>query len=445
MDSPIHMVLKPSLAQTLKRGLSLFYRFPIRSALILLSLLTILFAGLWGLRYYQFHEHLTEAHLAAMDGRTHAAVTHLKYCENIDAEHGDVMLLAARVARMAQTWQRVQEVLEHYWTLYGDTEPLTLERLLLKAAQEETDPVADLLKNRMSQGGDTARLCRQALVSGYIREFRYTDAQAMIEVWLTEVPGDPLANLLQGRLEEQLFKYQEASETYSAIVAQIPSHHEARLRLVIVLMQQRRADEALIHLQVLREGLPDSSEVAVQWAAALRQVGRTDAAIQALDEALVKYPNSSAALTERGTLALNAGDDAPAAEFLANAIRIEPGAIGTRNLYIVALTRLGRTDETARELTTVKTLTIDSDRLTELIQGPLQKQPNDPNPPYEIGGIALRAGQPSEAIRWFQTALKRNPNHGPSHTALAVIHHEMGNAVLATQHRALAAQANGRS
>lgn len=444
MDSPIPATSKSSLAQTPKRGLSLFYRFPIRSALIVLSLFTMLFAAVWGWRYYQFHEHLSEARRAAMDGRTHAAVTHLKYCETIDAEQREVMLLAAHVARMAQTWPRVQEVLEHYWTLYGDDESLTLERLLLKAAQEETDPVAGLLKNRLSQGGETARLCQQALVSGYIREFRYTDAQAILDPWRTEDPADPLANLLQGRLEEQLFKYQEASETYSAIVARDPTHHEARLRLVIVLMQQRRADEALIHLEVLRGGLPDSSEVAVQWAAALRQVGRTDAAIHALDDALVKYPNSSAALTERGTLALNAGDDAPAAEFLANALRIEPGAIGTRNLYIVALTRLGRRDDVARELTTVKTLTTDSDRLTELIQGPLQKQPNDPNPPYEIAGIALRAGQPDEAIRWFHTALKRNPYHGPSHTALAVIHHEMGNAVLSTQHRALAAQANDR-
>ena len=444
MDSPTLTVLKPGLAQTLKRGLGLFYSFPVRSGLIVLGLSTVILAGLWGWRYYRFHEHLTEAHHAAMDGRTHAAVTHLEYCEAIDSEQRDVMLLAARVARMTQSWPRVQEVLERYWTLYGDDESLTLERLLLKAAQEETDLVAGLLWNRLSQDGDTARLCRQALVSGYIREFRYVDAQAILDPWRTESPTDPLANLLQGRLEEQLFKFQEASETYSAIVARAPNHHEARLRLVIVLMQQRRADEALIHLRVLREGLPDSSEVAVQWAEALRQAGRTDEAIRALDDALLKYPNSSAALTERGTLALNAGDDTPAAEFLARALRIEPGAIGTRNLYVVALTRLGRADDVARELATVKSLMADSDRLTELIHGPLQTQLRDPTPPFEIAGIALRAGQPAEAIRWFHTALKRDPNHGPSHTALAVIHHEMGNAVSATRHRALAAQANGR-
>ena len=41
------------------------------------------------------------------------------------------------------------------------------------------------------------------------------------------------------------------------------------------------------------------------------------------------------------------------------------------------------------------------------------------------------------------TALKRDPNHAPSHTALAVIYHELGNPVLATRHRALASKGNG--
>lgn len=432
------------LAQSLKRGLGFFFRSRSRFILLLVGSGISLLASSWCWRSYHFHDHLDQARRAAMDGRTSTAVSHLQFCESIDAEDREVMLLAALVARMAQTWQRAEEVLERYWTRYGDDEQLTFERLLLKAARDDTESVAGLLKTRITQGGDTARLCRQALVSGQIREFRYAEAQATIDAWRAELPSDPLANLLQGRLQEQLFKFQEAAETYGAIVARDPSHHEARLRFVIVLMQQRQAGDALVHLQVLREALPDNSEVAVQWALALRQVGRTGEAISALDEVLSKHPNLSAALVERGTLALNAGDDKLAAELLMKALRTDPGAIGTRNLYVSALTRLGRTDELARELETVKTLTADSDRLTELIHGALQSRPNDPNPPYEIAGIALRAGQPSEAIRWYHTALKRNPNHGPTHLALAVIYQEMGNPVLATQHRALGANAPGR-
>ena len=249
---------------------------------------------------------------------------------------------------------------------------------------------------------------------------------------------------MRAKLHEQQFRFEDAARTYAGIAARIPEHHEARLKLVVLLMQQRRADEALAHLAILRSGLPDHAEVAVQWALALRQVGRTDDATKALDEALIRHPDSPTALTERGTLALNAGDDRLAAESLAKALRFDPGATGARSLYAQALTRLGRTAEAAVELETIRTLTADSDRLTELIHGPLQTQPGDPTPPFEIGGIALRAGQPGEAIRWYQAALKRDPHHPPTHTALAVIYHEMGNPVLATQHRALAASGGGR-
>ena len=432
------------LTRSLKLGLGFFFRTRFRFILPLLVFGISLTVSAWVWRTYLFNDHLHQARQAATAGRTSTAVSHLQFCESIDVEDREVMLLAALVARMAQTWERAERVLEHYWTRYGDDEQLTFERLLLKAARDDTDSVAGLLKTRIAQGGDAARLCRQALVSGQIREFRYAEAQARIDAWRAESPSDPLANLLQGRLQEQLFKFQEAAETYGAIVARDPSHHEARLRFVIVLMQQRQAGDALVHLRVLREALPDNSEVAVQWALALRQVGRTDEAISALDEALTKHPNLSVALVERGTLALNSGDDKLAADLLVKALRTDPGAIGTRNLYVSALTRLGRTEELARELESVKTLTADSDRLTELIHGALQSRPNDPNPPYEIAGIALRAGQPSEAIRWYQTALKRSPNHGPTHLALAVIYQEMGNPVLATQHRALGSNAPGR-
>lgn len=398
--------------------------------------------GSW--RYTQFLSHLSQARRAAADGKTSEAVSHLQACEGFDAEHRDVMLLAARVARVAQTWPRAEELLEGYWSRYGDDERLTFERLLLKASRDDVDPVAGILLNRVAQGGDPARDCRQALVSGYLREFRYTEAQPLLDAWLAEAPADALAGLLQGKLHEQLFKSQDAVESYRGVVERDPTHTEARLRLAVVLMQQRQADQALAHLRVLSDAAPANSEVAVQWALALRQVGRTDEAIRALDEALVAHPNSAAALTERGTLALNAGDDQLAAETLAKALRVDPGAIGTRNLYVSALTRLGRAGDVTRELAEIKSLTADSERLTELIHGALQTQPNDPNPPFEIAGIALRAGQPPESIRWYHAALKRNPGHGPSHTALAVIYHEMGNPVLATKHRALAAAAGDR-
>jgi tetratricopeptide (TPR) repeat protein len=403
-----------------------------------------IYAGYSVHRHDQFRRHFEEAKRAADDGRTSAAISHIAFCTPVDPEDRELMLLTARVLRMLQAWPQAEEVLDRYWTLNGDDEGLTFERLLLKAAGDTTAPVAPLLAARIAFGGENAKLARHALVSGYLREFRYTDAFALLEVWRTEQPADPMADYLLGSLEEQRFNMQRARELFSELVARQPDHSEARLRLVVLLMMTRDANEALGHLAVLRSELPNNAEVAVQWFMALRQVGRTEEAVRALDAVLALHPNSAQALTERATLALNAGDDQAAADFLTHALRSDPGSVNTRNLYIQALSRLDRTDQAAEEQVRVTALLADNQRMTELVNGPLQTRPDDPSPAYEIAGIALRSGQPGAAINWYQLALKRAPNHTPSHTALAVIYREMGNPVLATRHRALAASAGQR-
>lgn len=399
---------------------------------------------IWLWKDRQFSKHLNLAKAAILDGRNQEALKQLRFCEEVDSDDRRVLLLAADMFRMMQNLTKADELLERYWSLYGDDEQLTFQRLLLKAVREGTDQAAIILQPRLAEGGDKARLIRHALVSGFLREFRHTEAESLLLAWQKELPEDPLAGLLFGKLNEQLFKTTDAIEAYSKIVELRPEHAEAKLKLAMLHMQQRQAENALPYLESLILVLPENTDVAVQRAIALRQVGRTDEGLVALDEALLKFPNSSDALLEKGSVLLNAGEDEKAVDLLTQAIRINPSQVGALSLRAEAYTRLGKIDEAADDTKRIKDLNSDADRLTTLINGPLQSRPNDPNPPFEIAGIALRAGHPAEAIHWYETALKRNPNHAPSHTALAVIYHEMGNPVLATQHRALAARASGK-
>jgi hypothetical protein len=112
-----------------------------------------------------------------------------------------------------------------------------------------------------------------------------------------------------------------------------------------LLMSQRRRGDALPHLEVLREALPGISEVAAQCALALRQLSRLDEAAASLDASLADHPNMPEALVERGSLALNAGDDQKEADPLGHAQQLDPSLIGARNFFLQALARLGRADE----------------------------------------------------------------------------------------------------
>lgn len=409
-------------------------------AVVALAVLTVAgLGGWWGWERYQYASHQDAARTAAADGRVLDAIRHLQFCQRTDPDDKQVLLLAARVARMAHTFERTEVLLDRYWQLHGDDDDLAFERLLLTAAADDTDSVAGVLALRAVVGGEVADQCRHAVVSGYLRDYRYAEAERLLDAWQQESPTAPLPALLRGRMHEQLQQYQPAGDLYAVLVERHPEHLDARLRLVRMLMEQRLADVALTHLEFLRQRLPTHSEVMLQRALALRQVGRTADAAAALDEALEQNPNSAPALTERATIALGMGEDQFAADLLERAVQADPGSVGARNLLAQACSRLGRTADVTRQEELVRNLTADSARLTELTHGPLHARPTDPGPPFEIAGIALRAGQVNEAIRWYQLALKRDPTHAPSHNALAVIYHETGNPVLATKHRAKSA------
>jgi Flp pilus assembly protein TadD len=122
-------------------------------------------------------------------------------------------------------------------------------------------------------------------------------------------------------------------------------------------------------------------------------------------------------------------------------VELSPGDLAARAQLALVLARAGRRDDAARRQAEVDQMRADSERVTALIEGPLQARPDDPAVPHEIAQIALRAGQVGEALRWFEAALRADPDHAPTHRVLAALHHELGNPALSARHRALAQRA----
>jgi tetratricopeptide (TPR) repeat protein len=167
-------------------------------------------------------------------------------------------------------------------------------------------------------------------------------------------------------------------------------------------------------------------------------LGRTNEARAVLDECLRLHPDQPAALAERGRIALRDGDLDRAEENLSRAIGLDPGKIPPRYQLYLTLGRMGKKEEAAKEQEAIRRVEADMQRISELLRGRLQEAPNDPEAPYEVAMIALRAGLPKEALRWLQAALQVDPNHLPTHRALASFYHETGNPILSARHRALA-------
>jgi tetratricopeptide (TPR) repeat protein len=419
-------------------------RRPLRAAcLVALGLVVLLGAAAGGAGLW-FQHHLRAARDAVDRGHNAEAARHLMACRRVLPDHPGVKLLMARLARRAGDWDLCDQLLDEYGAAHGDDDRLVFERLMVRAARGDLQSAGPPLVARIRAGGADAGPAREALVTGYLSRFRWAAAERALDEWDAAEPDNTTALLLRGKYLEQRQATDGPAALYRRILELDPDHDEARLRLTTVLIQRYLGEEALGHLAILRQRLPANAEVAYQWAAALGLQGRTAEARAALDECLRAHPLHAGALAERAKYAALDGDYQTAVEYFDRASKVDRGNASVRRQYAQALARVGRTAEAAKEEAAVDALKADLERMERLIAGPLQTAPDDPAVPYQIGAIALRAGQPAEALRWFQTALQVDPDYLPTHRALAAYYQATGNPVLAARHRAIASRLAGK-
>ncbi|MBA2227880.1 tetratricopeptide repeat protein [Thermogemmata fonticola] len=388
---------------------------------------------------WRFRATLSRARLEAERGHTQAAIRALEWCIQRRPEQREVILLSAQIARRSGHLESAENLLDQYWQLYGDEEPLVLERLLLQAARGDVDAVAARLRERMQRNTAERRLIQEAWISGLLARFRWGEAGQFLTQWLADSPEDPWALYLFGRLQEQRDDVEGAKEYYRRLVESDPEHDEARQRLAQLLVQTRHGEEAEPHVRFLLTRLnPPPREVQVLWARTLVLLGRLDEAQAALDAVLSEHPHYPAALAERGKVALFQEQPGEALRYLAEAVHYDPGDLAIRHQYAMVLSQQGREEEAAQQRKLIAQLEADGERIKALIEGPLQREPNNAAIHHEIGMIALRAGQITEALRWFHSALRIDPQHAPTHRVLMVYYEESGQPALAARHRALA-------
>jgi tetratricopeptide (TPR) repeat protein len=415
-------------------------RRPRRAALLLVTALVFLSAAVAGAGLVWFYGQLDAAREDARRWHNTEAVKHLSNCNRLWSDHPEVLLLSSRVARRMGAWTSADDFLARYAKKYGEDERLSFERLLHRASQGELESTMAALKAHAVEGGPNSRLAREAMIIGLTRRFLWQEARMMIAAWLSESPDDPVALLFLGKVLEEQKGLEEAIQTYRRVISLDMGQVEARLRLASLLVVRRHGDEALAIISVLRNKLPDHPEVQVLWAQSLALVGRGSEARAAIDEALKAYPDNPGALMEKGGYALLDGDEKSAVEYLRRAAQLDPGNPIARNQYALALARSGNLEESKKEYEKIRQLEADSTRVSELVGHSLQQRPNDPAIHYEIATIALRSGQIQEALRWFESALRVDPNHLPTHAALADLYFQLDNPILAARHRAIAQQ-----
>ena len=407
-------------------------------------LLALICLGAWmgGVQVWAYY-HFRAGRAAVAQYHSDKAVEHLQSCLRIWPRDPDVLLLAARAARRVEEFDQAEQFLDRCDALPNrPSEELAVERLCLIADRGDIDEVLPICMAKVEADDSAAPLILEAMTTGFIRLFRVRAAHGALDRWLARDPDNTRALFLKAVLNELLEDRESALEGFLRVLELDPEYDEARLRAVMHLVDNSAASDALPHLDYLRRRQPNNPFIPLLQARCRDQLGDQEAAVKILDELIARQPYFAQALGDRGKLARRAGDNDEAERLLRQAAALDPGDRTIIFQLGQCLAQNGKIKE-AKIVDAHRTqMEEDIKNLRTLMSYRLEQRPRDAELQYEAGSIAMRSGSFKDAVRWFESALKIDPKHAPSHRMLAGYYQQIGQFGQAARHLELARQAD---
>jgi tetratricopeptide (TPR) repeat protein len=345
------------------------------------------------------------------------ARSRLERCLRSSTDDAEWLLLAARAARGEGDFAEANRHLERCQRVGGNARAIGLERAMIVCQAGDPTGVEKYLHSRLAEEPPETELILEALAQGYLKTRRLPEALECLERWLQRQPDHVQALLWRGQVLEWWNDLEEALRSYRKAVVLDPNHEKARRLLALALVRSDLAEEALTHLETLRQ-TSDDPEILLGQARGRRCLGQVEEARRLLDLVLTAQPNNAEALTEQGKLGLQTGKPEQAEQALKQALTVAPFDREANYTYYLCLRQLGREDEAGRRLEKVEQIRADLQRVSEL-RRKIAASPRDPSLRCEVGVLFLRNGQTSEGIRWLQSALQLAPDHAESRRVLA--------------------------
>jgi tetratricopeptide (TPR) repeat protein len=416
-------------------------RFHYKRAFLVLALSLTLLAGGWYARahYWLPRKSLEEAERALKEREFERARLELEKCLLAWPKDPHVYFLLARTARRAGDLDQAERHLRQCEHLQDDrSDPrlgdTKLERVLIRAQRGEFAETENFLRRRIREEHPDRLLILETMSWEFMGRNRFSDALALLDLWLKEQPDDYEALVRRGWVEEHTFAMDKAAQDYRKALALQPDRDNVRQRLTEVLLKRNRTTDALAEAEELLRRQPDNPDANYWYARCLWMLGRNEEAEQRLDRLLAGRPRHAKALGMRAQLAVEAGRDQEAGELLARAVELDPSNQSLKYTLLLCLKRLGKTQEAKLVEAKIAESAEEVKRMDKLVREVNQK-PNDPALRYEAGMIFLRNGFTEDGLHWLATALEVDPYHRPTHQALADYFERNGEQERASYHR----------
>ncbi|HZU36804.1 MAG TPA: tetratricopeptide repeat protein [Gemmataceae bacterium] len=407
--------------------------------------LLILVAGLWWFHpwsrrtpaHVSAAEHWKAAQQAIQERDFTSARAHLTAYLASRPLSAEGHFLLAQTCRRDQDYAGWREHLARAEALQWPADAIKLERQLQQAQRGDVWAVEPALRAELQSDSDDEVLILEALVQGYLENERSVDAAKWTVWWSERHPDDWLAWLYHGRSRQQE-RSPEAINDYTRVLQVKPGYLPALLLRAAAEASTGRFEPALEDYRACLEKSPDDAYILFGIGHCEQSLGHPDAARVALDKALTLDPNNAAALLVRAKLELD-NDPARALQWLLRAEKLAPNETDVVQNLTLAYRLLNQQDKAAAYDRRYQEIRTQAERLASLVTR-IHQQPRRAELRYEAGQVCLQRGNDDEALHWFETALRIDPNHRPTHAALADYFAHHGDAQRAAYHRARAAE-----
>jgi tetratricopeptide (TPR) repeat protein len=327
--------------------------------------------------------------------------------------------LAARTARRVGLLDEADAQLDRCRQLGGDTRALEIEQALLKLRRGDLSEPEGFLRECVAENDpDTAEIL-DCLSEALILDYRFFEAQRCLDELLRRRPDDFDMLVRRARTAQNQALFTESVDSLQRAIDLRPDAEDVRLSLAQGLEGIGRYPEAVEQLNRLRGVHSLDPNVLFTLARCQSALGRKEQARELLDRVLVHNPRSWEALSERGALALELDRPREAEPDLLRAQALAPREQQVLARLADCLRLLGKEDEARRYRDEADRLRADSLLLGRLLEQYHNGASGNADLCHQLGSAFLRLGKDQEALRFFQKALKCDPNHRPTLETLA--------------------------
>jgi len=367
--------------------------------------------------------------------RLEMARERLDFCVAVWPRRIEVRLLAARTARLSGDFETAEAHLNQCLKLVGPTEDVQLEFLLIRAQTGEIQEVAPILEAFVENGHRDGAHVLETMSRAYMRNLEYGPAFGCLSRWIVLDPNDTRPHYWRGWVFERVANPARAREDYEHALAMDPNLFSVRLRLAEMLLEDNQPHEAAAHLDYLMTLDPSRPEVNARLGQCRYLQGQHAEARRLLETAIASIPNDRYVLLYLARLDIENRQPARAEERLRILLDADASDTEARYVLVTSLKFQRRDREAADNLARYETDKALVDRANKLLQSEARQPSRDANPAFEIGSLLLQIGQERQGLHWLNQALERNPDHQPTHAALADYYQKIGDPEQAASHR----------